>query len=462
MSPPDAARLRDRVAAAGLDGRFLADPQQRIMLADLAGTSSLRGGSLEGACVLVMASRQIATVLALLELDGVARRLILCPPDLAAEHLPYVIATAGVDAVVSETATLPSGLSGLLPVILCDPSALMAVAERVRPAPLGAPSEWVMFTSGTTNRPKMVVHDLARLSAPVASATAIEQGETWSTFYDIRRYGGLQILLRALLGGGSMVLSDPAESVGDFLVRAGRDGVTHISGTPSHWRRALMSPQAAGFAPRYVRLSGEVADQAVLDRLAAAFPGASVAHAYASTEAGVAFSVADGREGFPADLIDRPGLIEMRVQDGSLRIRSNRTAARYLGEGVPVLADAEGFVDTGDMVDRRGERYMYVGRREGIINVGGLKVHPEEVEAVINRDPRVQMSRVRGRPSPITGAVVVADVVVRDAAADTQDCAAEIVAACRAALDRHKVPVSVKIVPSLDILATGKLARRVG
>ncbi len=430
------------------------------MLDDVARGTSLGGATLAEASVLVATSRQISTVLALVELDGVARRIVLCPPDLAAEHLPFVIETAGIDAIIRDT---PETAASGPPVIMCDPAALAPFAAPKTGR--ATPTEWVMFTSGTTNRPKMVVHDLPRLSAPVSAATAIEQGEVWSTFYDIRRYGGLQILLRALLGGGAMVLSDAAEPVGDFLRRAAASRVTHISGTPSHWRRALMSQEAAGFAPRYVRLSGEVADQAVLDRLAAAFPQAGVAHAYASTEAGVAFSVADGREGFPASLVDQPGAIEMRVEDGSLRIRSARTAARYLGANAagatPVLADAEGYVDTGDMVERRGDRYVFVGRREGIINIGGLKVHPEEVEAVINLHPAVQMSRVRPRRSPITGAVVTAEVVARPGMApDPAALEGEIIAACRQHLARHKVPVTVRLIPALDILATGKLARR--
>ena len=106
------------------------------------------------------------------------------------------------------------------------------------------------------------------------------------------------------------------------------------------------------------------------------------------------FAVDDGREGFPADLIgrNRDG-VEMKVVDGSLRIRSRRTARTYIGAGAPPLADAEGFVDTGDMIELRGERYHFVGRRGGIINIGGLKVHPEEIEAVINQHESVRMSR---------------------------------------------------------------------
>ena len=107
--------------------------------------------------------------------------------------------------------------------------------------------------------------------------------------------------------------------------RAGGHRVTHISGTPSHWRRALMSPSAHRISPEYVRLSGEIADQAILDHLRAFYPAARITHAFASTEAGVAFAVGDGLAGFPASLVgQRDAAVELRVEGGTLRIRSAR------------------------------------------------------------------------------------------------------------------------------------------
>jgi acyl-CoA synthetase (AMP-forming)/AMP-acid ligase II len=261
-----------------------------------------------------------------------------------------------------------------------------------------------------------------------------------------------------------MVLSAAAEPVGDFLARVADGGVTHISGTPSHWRRALMSPALRQITPAYVRLSGEAADQAILDRLHEQFPAAGLSHAFASTEAGVAFDVRDGQAGFPVAFVEQAGApAELRVTDGVLQIRSNRTALRYLGSPGRDLADDDGFVTTGDMLERHGDRYRFVGRREGVINVGGQKVYPEEVEAVINQHPDVRMSRVRGRPSPVTGAIVAAEIVLK---ADTQRPEArlfpirdEIVNTCRAALASYKVPVTLKMVPSLEIAASGKMAR---
>jgi acyl-CoA synthetase (AMP-forming)/AMP-acid ligase II len=308
-----------------------------------------------------------------------------------------------------------------------------------------------------------VLHTLQSLGGALPSQPAAGLVSIWSTFYDIRRYGGLQIYLRAVLSGSPLVLSSAGEPTFDFLTRAGAAGVTHISGTPSHWRRVLMSGDAALLKPRYVRLSGEVADQTVLDHLRAAYPHALIAHAFASTEAGVAFDVNDGLAGFPREMVDRAsGDIELKVVDHTLRIRSGRLAARYLGSGPEALMGGDGYVDTGDMVELVDGRYYFRGRAGGVINVGGLKVYPEEVESVLNADPRVRMSLVRGRRNPITGAVVVADVVLADpdATADAAEAVgAELLLACRRVLAAHKVPAILHFVRALEFTAAGKLVR---
>jgi len=261
------------------------------------------------------------------------------------------------------------------------------------------------------------------------------------------------------------VLSGAGEPIGDYLVRLGAHGATHVSGTPSHWRRALMSPEARAIAPRYIRLSGEIADQGILNALHSFYPQAAVSHAFASTEAGVGFEVDDGLEGFPASMVGAPGDVQIKVVEGSLRIRSARNAARYLGEDDATLTDEEGFVDTGDMVQRRGDRYYFLGRRSGLINVGGLKVYPEEVEAAINRHPAVRMSMVRSRRSPITGSLVAADVVLKGepdsshAGGERVDFEREILQICHDRLPPHKVPATIRFVPALEMAAAGKLAR---
>jgi acyl-coenzyme A synthetase/AMP-(fatty) acid ligase len=430
-----------------------------VAIADLASGSTLGGQleSLRGRSVLIATHSQLPTALALIELDGVARRMVLCTPELSPELLAHVASLAEGDAIIVDAAPPPKLPATAYPVTpRPEPAATPRRASHV--------TEWVLLTSGTTGVPKLVVHTLQSLAGALPRQPPAGRRCVWSTFYDIRRYGGLQMYLRALACGLSFVLSTPGASTREYFTRAAAHGVTHISGTPSHWRGALMSGDAALLTPDYVRLSGEVADQALLDGLRSAYPGALVAHAFASTEAGVAFEVNDGLAGFPAALLGEHGEILRKVENGTLRVRSPRIAAGYLGDASRV-ADAEGFVDTGDLIELQGDRYYFRGRDGGIINVGGLKVYPEEVEAVLNADPRVRVSLVRARRNSITGAVVVADVVAADSGSPALDAAAldllrtELLNACRRTLPPHKVPAMLRFVAELGMTPAGKLVR---
>lgn len=465
MPQDNRASLWHALSAAGdLSGRSVFGADASVALSDLVAGSSLygRGEELCGRSVLVMTTSQFTTASAMIELDGIARRIVLCPPDLALEHLPYVIDTAQVDAIVSDRFTFALGDPRQM--IFCPCSREIGPGSYDRSA-LNQ-SEWILLTSGTTGRPKLVLHSLESLTGAieVSKDSAGPEHVVWSTFYDIRRYGGLQILLRAALGGTSLVLTSAGETTADFLARAGSHGVTHISGTPSQWRRALMSPSARLITPKYVRLSGEIADQAILNRLRSAYPEAKIVHAFASTEAGVAFEVSDGTEGFPAETLQGTPGIEMKVENGSLHIRSARTADSYLGAKALVLKGTDGFVDTGDMIDLRGGRFYFAGRRDGMINVGGLKVYPEEVEAVINRHPEVQSSLVRTKKNALTGFLVVADVVLKtapghDSDRHMHDLQDDIVLLCRESLSSYKVPAAINFVPALAVAESGKMIR---
>jgi acyl-coenzyme A synthetase/AMP-(fatty) acid ligase len=426
-----------------------------------------RQADLRGQSVLLATTDQFRAAAALIELDGLVRRVVLFPPDVAREHIPYVAKNAAADVLITDQAEVASMDHGVQRVILCgqriSPRSADRNADHGSDPSAEIETEWVLLTSGTTGQPKLAVHTLASLAGSARQQYPSENSIVWSTFYDMRRYGGLHIFLHAALTGTSLVLSSALESTADFLARAGAHGLTHISGTPSHWRRALMSPAVNRIAPEYIRMSGEIVDQAILNQVKSQFPMARVAHTFASTEAGVGFDVNDGLMGFPEEVLTRNPNVAIKVQDGTLRIRSVRAASRYLGAESPVLKDAEGFVDTGDTVELRDGRYYFTGRRDGMINVGGYKVHPEEVEAVINRHPDVVMSVVKAKKNPITGALVVADVVIKPSAGEGNGFIAsqrDILQFCRAELDPHKVPTVLNIVPMLAIGESGKLVRR--
>lgn len=439
------------------EGGGLFAPDRQVNWLDAVESSIFGGGrqALAGKSVAIAVSSQFDAALAMLELDGLVSRMFITPAELFRERLSSFL-EAECEAVVCDAST-PDFNGSVMRAPISDP--VRDRSERVAQIQ----TEWVLPTSGTTGAPKLVAHRLGGLLGAMRSRAVNEAAPVWGTFYDIRRYGGMQIFLRAATSGAALVVTEASEPPSDHISRMAKAGVTHVSGTPSHWRRLLMSGEAARIAPVYIRVSGEIADRAILNALAAAYPKARIVHAYASTEAGVGFEVMDGREGFPAAYLDGLPGVEMRVIDGSLRIRSMRTATRYVGRNDLDLVDEEGFVDTDDLVERVGDRLFFKGRRAGTINVGGLKVHPEEVERVINLHEAVRMSLVRSRRSPITGHLIVADVVLKDDALTPERLRAvkeEILAYCRACLDRHKTPASIGFVPALAMSPAGKLLRR--
>lgn len=443
-------------------GQIIAGSEATVFQRDLIEGSTLynRAHELCGQNVLLATASQLTTASALIELDGLARRIVVCPPDLPLNELPYVIDTAEVDAIVSDREIHHFGSVRKLLFSPCSQRIVPRASERYA----ACQSEWILLTSGTTGLPKLVVHTLETLAGAIGRGDRPSKSVVWSTFYDVRRYGGLQVLLRAVLTRTSLVLCNAQEPISAFLARCAAHGVTHMSGTPSHWRRALMSPSVRLVAPEYVRLSGEIADQSILNNLRTAFPQARIVHAFASTEAGVAFEVADGAAGVPVATLQNTPDVEMKLQDGSLRVRSARNACCYLGIKSPPVKDGDGFVDTGDVLELRGGRYHFVGRRDGVINVGGIKVHPEEIESVINRHPAVRMSLVRTKKSSITGSLVIADVVLQGShqgtGSNTGALRDDILLLCRKSLSAHKVPAAINFIPELSIAESGKLLRR--
>src|SRR5689334_6416897 len=104
MSPPDVMALR-RYLDEGPTDRTISDARQSVCLTDLIEHSCLIGGSsceLSGRSVLLATSRQMLSALAMIELDGIARRMLLCPPDVDGERLQILVAQAGIDTVVTD------------------------------------------------------------------------------------------------------------------------------------------------------------------------------------------------------------------------------------------------------------------------------------------------------------------------------------------------------------------------
>lgn len=294
----------------------------------------------------------------------------------------------------------------------------------------------LLETSGTTGTPKRIARPFDSVLNGIEPARG--PGGRWLLTYDPCGFAGLQVLLTTLVGGGTL-LADPDANAADLVRLAIKGGATHISATPSFWRLMLLS----GATPPLVRitLGGEAADQPLLDALAERFPGVPVRCIYASTELGRLFSVADGREGFPASwLLQPPGSHSFRVWNDMLQV-----------------CCAGQWHDTGDLVELAGDRVLFRGRNDLVVNVGGAKVNPTLAEARLLAMPGVTDALVYGIPNPITGAVLAADIVAASWADDAEWRSRA--AAAVSDLPPAARPRRLRLVDSLPLSAAGKKQR---
>src|ERR1700733_2031082 len=153
---------------------YLIGAEHRAALGDLLQGSAIASGveNLRGSSVLIASADPFLVALALIEFDGLARRMTLYPPDLNLEHLPYVMRYAEVDAVVSDGSFLSGASIGVAHHAICTP----ALVPRVQASQERLPTEWILLTSGTTGRPKMVLHTLASLTGAIEVSPTRKQG----------------------------------------------------------------------------------------------------------------------------------------------------------------------------------------------------------------------------------------------------------------------------------------------
>ncbi|ABI76274.1 AMP-binding domain protein [Hyphomonas neptunium ATCC 15444] len=312
-----------------------------------------------------------------------------------------------------------------------------------------------MMTSGTTGAPKIASHSLnALMSRAKAAMHPGNRGAKWLLTYQPTGFAGVQVQLTAVVGRGVVVAPEQRTPAG-FLEAAKANGVTQISATPTFWRAFLMVIRPGDLNLRQITLGGEAADQSTLDRIKKAFPEARVTHIYASTEAGVVFSVHDGREGFPAEWLETETQgVTMRVSDGFLHIRTPNAMGGYVSDTAQPKLD-DGWLATADRVEIRGDRAFIVGRDDSTINVAGSKVYPLMVEQFLLRQAGVIEAHVYGVSNPISGQLVAADVVI-EPGLDPAATRSAILAACRENLAQYQVPRAFKVVDAIAVRESGK------
>ncbi|HVU23105.1 MAG TPA: fatty acid--CoA ligase family protein [Opitutus sp.] len=298
----------------------------------------------------------------------------------------------------------------------------------------------VMFTSGSTGKGKAVLYRADHLIGKFRDAA--KKPHRTLLFLKFDHIGGLNTLFAVLSAGGTVV-SGESRQAEDICRLVQEARVSLLPTTPSFLSMLVMSGRHEQFdlgSLEVITYGTEVMPQSTLLAVARLFPRVKLKQTYGLTELGILGTVSRANDSKWVKL-GGDG-VEWKVVDGTLRIRTATPMVGYLNAPSPF--DAAGWYDTEDQVEVDGEYLKFLGRKSEVINVGGEKVHPQEVEDVLLAMPNVAEVRVRGASSPVTGQTVCADVVLRTEE-DLRAFRRRLRAYCADKLARYKIPTQVRL-----------------
>ncbi len=382
----------------------------------------------------------------------ILERTIVVPlsPAIAAAN-PGFLDTAGVSRVID----LRDGVAAA-------GAADLAISEHPAPGRHPLLSELagrgeaglILFSSGSTGESKASLLSFDRLLEKHQRA-----GKAWRTlaFLLLDHIGGINTLFAVLTSGGAVV-SIRERSV-DAVARAvAAHRVQLLPTTPTFLKMLLLAEAHLSYdlsSLECITYGTEPMPAITLEELHKALPEVRLKQTYGLSELGILRS--QSRD--PASLWVKVGGegVETKVQDGILWIRSRSAMLGYLNAPSPF--DAEGWFNTQDQVEVDGEYLRILGRTSEIINVGGLKVYPAEVENVLLQDENVRDVTVYGRKSPVTGQIVMAQVSLNRQEAP-QEVEKRLRQRCREQLPEFQVPALIQIVDEVPVSQRFKKTRR--
>jgi len=306
-----------------------------------------------------------------------------------------------------------------------------------------------IYTSGTTGRPKKVWQTLANLARNVRTGDKYKDN-IWAFAYNPTHMAGLQVFLQAFYNKNPMVYIFESErhKIPGYLEAF---EITHISATPSFYRALLPHLEKPNLTIKRVTCGGEKYDSILENELRRVFPNAKIFNIYASTEFGTLFS-SNGEIFTIEEEIKEYVKIN---EEGELMVHK-----KLLGMSPDVVLENGEWYKTGDIVEKIDENsFRFIHRKSELINVGGYKVNPHEVEEEIKKIDGVLDARVYSRTNRITGNILAVDIVVAENFKDKQNFERIVIQELSKKLQEWKIPRIINIVDKLDFTRTGKKVR---
>lgn len=306
----------------------------------------------------------------------------------------------------------------------------------------------VLFSSGTTGVPKVMVHDLSALIGGF-KAPRKQKNLKFILFLLFDHIGGINTLLGCLNNGSQITI--PENRNPEYILHLIQEEKIQVLPTsPTFLNLMLMTEDFDAYdlsSLKMITYGTERMPQHLLDKLKVKIPSVKFMQTFGTSETGILKTESKSSTSLFFRIIDPD--YQYKIEDSQLYLKSQVQVSGYVNQESSQFTE-EGWFATGDLVEVDEDGYLkIVGRINKVINVGGLKVLPKEVEDIINQFPEVIDSTVFAKDNAITGQMVCAKVVIKEGL-DEKEMKKEILKRCREELDRYKVPSKLIITHSID------------
>jgi len=292
----------------------------------------------------------------------------------------------------------------------------------------------ILFSSGSSGKPKAIVYDFEKI---VNKFSINSRSFVFFPVLKIDHFGGLNTLLGIISSGSSAVL-DNDKTVHKAIKLIQKHRIQILPATPTFLKLLLLAPNFASVdlsSIKVITYGTEPMPSSLLDHLNQKLPGVKLKQTYGLSEVGV---LATSSENSNSTFVKIGGNgFEWKIKDNILWIKSDFAMEGYIGLDAPF--DEEGFFNTQDLVEVKGDYIKFLGRDSELINIAGLKVYPQEIEDVLMTHPLVADVTCSSQSNSLVGTIIQADVVIKHDA-NARELKKELRLLCEKNLEKYKVP----------------------
>ena len=312
----------------------------------------------------------------------------------------------------------------------------------------------ILFSSGSTGKPKAMIHNLDTLIDSFKDKK--EKSMNMLVFLMFDHIGGLNTVFNALCMGACLIIPKikDAKTICELIEKY---KIMVLPSSPTFLNLILISEEYKNYdlsSLRMITYGTETMPQSLLLKLKEVFPKVKFLQTFGTSETGISTTSSKSSNSLFMKLEDING--EYKIVENELWLRSKTQVLGYLNASMDSFT-SDGWFKTGDLVEVDGEYIKIIGRAKEVINVGGQKVLPSEVESIILEMEEISDCMVYGEKNAITGQTVVCDVVLNK---NIENIKKRVRVFCKDRLDAYKIPTKVNVVDKTNFSHRFKKIRR--